>query len=350
MSISTPHPTGNSPHAAIVVTTINPPTPAMLVIAEGCIKHGIKFIVIGDEKSPKDFELEGARYFSLSEQRENDLTYAKECPTRHYARKNIGYLLAMADGVGVIIETDDDNAPMEGFWQPRSLVHNVATIEGRGWLNAYAYFTNILIWPRGLPLGSIHDKVPRFETLSLNTIACPIQQGLANGNPDVDAIYRLVLPLPIFFEKERSVALGKDTWCPFNSQNTTFFPDAYELMYLPYYCSFRMTDIWRSFVAQIISHVNGWPVLFHEATVCQDRNDHDLMRDFEEEVSGYLNNRSIIQSLCALPLVTGVDMIGQNMKMCYQRLVEMLLVGEDELPLLDLWLADVSSIRSRTFP
>ena len=48
-----------------------------------------------------------------------------------------------------------------------------------------------------------------------------------------------------------------------------------------------MTDIWRSFVAQRILQENDWAVLFHAPTVSQERNEHDLMRDFADEVPGY---------------------------------------------------------------
>ncbi|MHC4265647.1 MAG: STELLO glycosyltransferase family protein, partial [Planctomycetota bacterium] len=68
----------------------------------------------------------------------------------------------------------------------------------------------------------------------------------ADDNPDVDAVYRLTQRLPLTFRKDRRLALGNGSKCPFNSQNTTWFPDAYPLLYLPAYCSFRMTDIWRS--------------------------------------------------------------------------------------------------------
>src|ERR1700691_4694073 len=85
--------------------------------------------------------------------------------------------------------------------------------------------------------------------------------------------------------------------CPFNSQNTTWFKEAFPLLYLPYYCSFRMTDIWRSFVAQRIAWTCGWPVLFHQSTMRQERNDHNLMNDFRDEISGYNNNALICNSL-----------------------------------------------------
>lgn len=112
-------------------------------------------------------------------------------------------------------------------------------------------------------------------------------------------------------------------------------------MYLPSYCSFRMTDIWRSFVAQRIAWANDWAILFHEPNVSQERNEHNLMRDFRDEVPGYLNNREIGTALERLNLRNGVDHLGDNLRFCYEELVRMKLVGETELVLVDAWLKDL---------
>jgi hypothetical protein len=72
------------------------------------------------------------------------------------------------------------------------------------------------------------------------------EQGIADENPDVDAIYRLILPLPQNFAKDVCVALARGSWSPFNSQNTMWWKYAAPLMYLPSYRNFRITDIWRS--------------------------------------------------------------------------------------------------------
>jgi hypothetical protein len=188
--------------------------------------------------------------------------------------------------------------------------------------------------------------VPEFESLKLKDADCPIQQGLADENPDVDAIYRLVEELPQSFRNDRRVVLGEGSWCPFNSQNTTWWADAFPLLYLPAYCSFRMTDIWRSFVAQRICWEQGWGVLFHEPTVWQERNEHNLMRDFRDEVPGYLHNAAICEALAGLKLAPGVERLGENLLVCYEKLVEMSLVGPEELPLLAAWLEDLAAARA----
>lgn len=329
--------------AAIVVTTINPPTASMQALVEGSSQHGCRLFIIGDEKSPADFALPGSHYADLQAQRVTPYRYANACPVRHYARKNIGYLMAIAEGARVIIETDDDNTPLEGFWQRRDAQLECRPVPGPGWINIYQYFSDATIWPRGLPLDAIHDAAPSLDSTEARPVYCPIQQGLADGNPDVDAIYRLTLPLPQHFEHAPAVAIGPGSWCPFNSQNTTTFPDAFPLLYLPYYCSFRMTDIWRSFVAQVICHVNGWSIGFHAATMFQDRNEHDLMRDFQDEVPGYTHNRQIMDTLSTLPLKPGAEHIPDNLRLCYQSLIDLGLVGNEEMPLLDCWLEDIQT-------
>jgi len=186
--------------------------------------------------------------------------------------------------------------------------------------------------------------VPEFEKLAAKPVDCPIQQGLADENPDVDAIYRLLLPLPQNFRTDRRVALGKGSWCPFNSQNTSWWRDAFPLLYLPVHCSFRMTDIWRGFVAQRIAWENDWHILFHEPTMWQERNEHDLMRDFADEVPGYLHNDRIRRALEGVALKGGVDELRRDLRKCYDALIALEVVGAEEGPLLDAWVEDLERI------
>jgi len=329
---------------AIVVTSIASPNEALKALAAGCGDKDCQFIVIGDKKSPTDFSSKGCDFYSLERQIQTNLKFAQNCPTNHYARKNIGYLLAVKNGASVIIETDDDNIPLENFWQKRQLNQNVPVIENSGWVNTYRYFTDANIWPRGFALEHLADTTPAFDSLQTRQINCPVQQGLCNDNPDVDAIYRLMLSLPIKFINNQPVALGPGCWCPFNSQNTTWFAEAFEMLYLPAYCSFRMTDIWRSLIAQKICHLNGWAVLFTKATMSQRRNVHNLLKDFEEEIPGYLNNGKICRAVENLPLNAGRENIADNMRIYYEKLVEMSLIKRRELELIEDWFSDIRQI------
>ncbi len=326
---------------ALIVTSIAGPGDVLKTLARGAQDHSWDFIVIGDEASPADFQLEGCRFYGLQEQYETGLTLARLCPTRRYARKNLGYLLAARAGATIIIETDDDNIPAEQFWESRMRSQAASINSSQGWVNVYRHFSDADIWPRGFPLGRIKGEVPAFELLTVQEVDCPIQQGLVNENPDVDAIFRLVSILPQSFRKDRQVALAAGSWCPFNSQNTSWWRDAFPLLYLPAFCSFRMTDIWRSFVAQRIAWTNNWSLLFHEPTVWQERNEHNLLRDFRDEIPGYLHNESIREALEQLPLRSGVDRLGENLRVCYEKLVSMELIDRKELELIAAWLDDL---------
>ena len=246
----------------------------------------------------------------------------------------------------IIVETDDDNFPYDTFWKKRGRFNQVPIVSYAGWVNVYRYFSEMHIWPRGFPLEFVASQtLPAWNTLVPTYVNCPIQQGLSDENPDVDAIYRLILPLPIKFKKERKIALSAGSWCPFNSQTTSWWRDAFPLMYLPSYCSFRMTDIWRSFIAQRIAWINKWRILFHEPTVWQKRNMHNLINDFKDEIPGYLHNIDICNALQELELSPGVDQISNNMKTCYTKLLEMGLVDSKELILLDAWNNDLKLLQ-----
>lgn len=326
---------------SLVITSISPPSPALRSCAEECRARGVDFIVIGDVASPPDFFLDGCDYWSIDRQKGLNSALVKIIPERHYARKNLGYLIAMLHGAQIIIETDDDNFPREAFWQEKSSRQKAYLIENEEWVNVYRYFTDSLIWPRGYPLEFVQTLGAPLESFKKQEVYCPIQQGLADENPDVDAIYRLLFPLPLSFTGDESIALGKNSCCPFNSQNTVWFKEAFPLLYLPSYCSFRMTDIWRSFVAQRICRENGWNILFYPPTVWQERNEHSLTRDFSDEIPGYLGNAKLWELLQKIDMSAGVDNLPDNLIKAYTCLVEYNYCDKAEMKLVDGWLSDL---------
>jgi hypothetical protein len=327
--------------SALVITSISAPNPALIACAKGSRKHDTDFIVIGDTKSPVDFSLDGCDFWSIQRQRDLPLRLVSLLPERHYARKNIGYLIAIQRGAEVIIETDDDNFPRETFWRDRYRMQTAILYEDIGWVNVYKFFTDQLVWPRGFPLELIKRPMPPAGPRISQELHCPIQQGLADDNPDVDAVYRLTMTLPLRFSRAPAVALGAGCWTPFNSQNTTWFKEAFPLLYIPSFCSFRMCDIWRSFVALRICWANDWKVLFHGPTVYQERNAHNLLSDFSDELPGYMNNAKICDELAFLDIKGGSSHTGDNLRKCYQTFIRNRWIDEKELRLIDAWIADV---------
>jgi len=330
-----------------VVTTIQEPTDCMrgLAVALGAVRG--KLLVMGDKKGPASFDLEGVEFVSLAEQLELSFSLAPLLPTGHYGRKNLGYLLAAQYGATCIYETDDDNAPTTD-WAVRSVKVEAQEIPKVSWLNVYRLFSDELIWPRGFPLSLVRDPNTCPDTTNSSTveIEAPIQQGLADNSPDVDALWRLVLDRDFQFEKRRSVYLPPGTWCPFNSQSTWWWPMMYPLMYLPSYCSFRMTDIWRSFIALRCLWESGYGMVFHAPEVVQERNIHNLMRDFKDEVPGYLGNEEITRRLHDLSLDSGFGAVSENLRKCYESLVKAKFFPPEELPLVHAWLEDIEKTKT----
>jgi len=323
-----------------VVTTTQAPTPSIRTLADSLKPFGCPLLIIGDKNGPFTYDAKGTELLTLEQQIKLPFKLAPLLPEGHYTRKNLGFLIAMKRGATSIYETDDDNAPLAN-WHWRDRQTKARELAAQGWVNVYRFFSNEKIWPRGFPLDLIRQPLPGHASPdALLEIDAPIQQGLTNGSPDVDAVWRLVFDTHVTFRNEPSVYLPKGAWCPFNSQSTWWWPQAYPLMYLPSGCSFRMTDIWRSFIAQRCLWEMNTGLVFHAAEVIQDRNVHKLMKNFEDEISGYLKNDEIIGHLACLSLESGQKSAGPNLLKCYEALVEKNVFPASELALVKAWLAD----------
>jgi hypothetical protein len=325
-----------------VITTIAEPTESVRKLSCHLGPSGSLLVAVGDKKGPSKFDLEGSVFLSLDKQLTLPYKLARLLPTAHYARKNLGYLWAFSQGAPCIYETDDDNAPNEK-WGLRQLAARAKSIQCADWVNVYRFFSDDkMIWPRGLPLSRIYACNDGIDMVAAPEIAmdAPVQQGLADLSPDVDAVWRLVCDRPFFFRQGPNVYLQPGAWCPFNSQNTWWWPEAYVFMYLPSYCSFRMTDIWRSFIAQRCLWAIGKGVLFFAADVVQERNFHNLQKDFEAEIPGYNGNDRMIDILNRLTLEPGVEYAVHNLLACYQALIEAQIFPEKEFELVEAWAAD----------
>jgi len=255
----------------------------------------------------------------------------------------------MARGAEAIFETDDDNAPLPG-WTPRPPKAVARRVRANGWFNVYRCFSADQIWPRGFPLEYARTAAGGDPSAAAaESVDAPVQQALVNGSPDVDAVWRLLQDRPFEFVAADSVWLGPATWCPFNSQSTWWFPAAYPLMYLPSRVSFRMTDIWRSFVAQRCLWELGLGVVFHGPDMIQDRNRHDLLRDFEQEIPGYLGNARLCDILLRTNLAGGAN-LGENLHRCYEALLAACFIDPQELELVEAWLDDLGRARDAGAP
>lgn len=321
----------------VVITTINPPSDATKAYAHLPDWHTV---VVGDRKSPIDWHLEGATYLPVEPKTS---AFASALPENHYSRKMLGYLEAVRIGATVIAETDDDNIPKQGWSFPAFRGEYESTSPDLGFVNTYRCFTDRHIWPRGLPLQRILDpaSVIDLSTIRSADATVGVWQGLADGDPDVDAIYRLTVGDECIFEQRPPLVLGRGTISPFNSQNTAFCAELFPLLYLPSTVTFRFTDILRGYVAQPVMWLAGYQLGFVGASVTQMRNPHDYMRDFKSEIPCYLDVESCIGLVTAS--IRPELSVEENLTLAYEALTDAGITQPDEVMLLRFWLEELAS-------
>jgi hypothetical protein len=78
-------------------------------------------------------------------------------------------------------------------------------------------------------------------------------------------------------------------------------------------------------------------IVFHAPEVYQDRNVHDLMRDFRDEIPGYDKNREICEILAGVKLKQAEEAVSENLLTCYQALVQKEIFPAKELDLVKAW-------------
>lgn len=320
----------------IVITSIFHPTEAVIEFAK---TEGYQLIVVGDRKTPQDWHCNNVDYISVAQQENSGFELAKVLPYNHYCRKMLGYLKAMKNGAGYIADTDDDNIPKEGWGFPCFSGKFDSVPGNKGFINIYQLYTEQKIWARGLPLNLISTQFNLEESLEVKDCNIGIWQGLADEDPDVDAVYRLTNDTPCYFKERNPVVLGKGTISPFNTQNTLIRKELFPLMYLPTYVTFRFTDILRGLVAQPIMWLYNYQLGFVNATVVQKRNPHDYMKDFISEIPMYECGEKVIGLVQSV--ISESCSIGTNLYNAYEALRKEKIVSEKEMLTLKCWLKDV---------
>ena len=160
--------------------------------------------------------------------------------------------------------------------------------------NPYPHFGQASMWPRGYPLEEIGQESTCYYRLC-SVRQASIRQAVVNGDPDVDAIFRLTRR----YKNDRSnlsfdaaappIVIPQRTFVPFNSQNTMFVSVSFWALVLPTTVSGRSSDIYRSYWAQALLRLVGGHIGFYPPTAMHVRNEHSSLIDFEEEMGMYRN-------------------------------------------------------------
>jgi hypothetical protein len=323
----------------IVVTTIRYPTPALKQLAQ---LQDWRLVVIADKKTPQDWYLENCDFLSVEKQLELNYSIIPLLPWNHYSRKNIGYLYALEHGAQIIYETDDDTYLYQsGVVQLPEHTQVDVCVTKELTANVFAHFGQPSVWPRGYPL----DRVLGYFSRICNNqrIRASIQQGVIDKDPDVDAIFRLTRSLPIYFNKHACpLALPSQVFCPFNTQSTLFYQSAFWGLLVPISVSFRVCDIWRGFWTQRLLWDLGAHLCFLPPYSFQERNDHNFLHDFADEIDLYLKSGKLLEFLrdwsCDAPTLS------ERFQALLNALLNHNFIGQSDIGLCKAWTYDLQHL------
>eukprot|EP00761_Pharyngomonas_kirbyi_P006886 gb/GECH01006895.1/.p1 GENE.gb/GECH01006895.1/~~gb/GECH01006895.1/.p1 ORF type:complete len:771 (+),score=111.69 gb/GECH01006895.1/:1-2313(+) len=337
----------------IVTTSVNYPTQAIKKLAQ---LKGWKVVVVGDKATPQDWSLPNVIFLSLEDQVNLGYQIAKLLPFKSYARKNIGYLFAIEHGAQIIYETDDDNLLIRPVLSMAFDIEENVTqptlwnSDGYEFINPYPTFGQPTMWPRGYPLSLIGKETNRNFFKYPGKISVAIQQGLADGDPDVDAIYRLTRKnigkaIDIRFRGPMDrVVVPHGTLSPFNSQNTLFHYRAFWGMYIPSTTTFRTSDIWRGYWAQRLLWEVSSHLGFYGSSVYQDRNEHDYLKDYIDEKPLYEDALRFGQFLRSWTPSSRDFQFSDIMLSLSKDMAKQGFWRDNEIPIIRAWIQDLKNI------
>jgi hypothetical protein len=270
----------------IVTTTINPPTKAIRAFEAMDDWH---LVVIGDRKTPADYQLQRGDYVTPERQQAYDPALSEAIGWNCIQRRNFGLLWAHDVGADVVAVVDDDNIPLPGWGQDLLVGRDVEMDYYETELPAFdplGATNHPQLWHRGYPL----QLLPRreYQHKSRRVVRADVQADFWNGDPDIDAICRMEHAPECAFDPA-GFPMAANRIGPFNSQNTFLSGKCLGDYFLFPHVG-RMDDIWGGYYLQ----GKGYRVAYGKASVYQDRNVHDLVRDMREEYLGYEHNLKLI--------------------------------------------------------
>ena len=315
------------------MTTIQAPTEA---VRRQVKLHKWCLVVALDKKSPVPFrsgwiEGEGGNdqvvILTTEEQMKMRSPFVDAIPWNHFGCKNIGYLYAITHGASVIWDFDDDN--MLKFWihgaapdgapsldATVDMIENGASLidvlepQGHNWptYNPYPVMgaPSLPSWPRGLPLVDIKNAQCSNTTIGSRKLkweSFAVLQSLADVHPDVDAIYRITMPFPKPFafkrtNETRPLIIPTNTLTPYNAQATLHFKSSFWALLLPITVHGKVSDIWRSYIAQRLFRDCDMRLGFTaRPLVVHDRTHHSNLGDFISEQDLYTKSEHLVKFL-----------------------------------------------------
>jgi len=272
----------------IATTTINIPTKALKLFAKN---KNCKLIVALDKKS-KPFNLENSIILTTSYQEKKWPKLSKLVGWNCIQRRNFAILEAYERGAEAIALIDDDNIPLNNWFKNIYVNQSLNCKEvttNKKIFDPVGYTNHSNLWHRGMPLELVNNRKYKIKKKLL--IKPDIQANFWNGDPDIDAVCRMLYKPECKFKSSLFPFFSKKI-SPFNSQNTILSRKVIKDYFLFPHIG-RMDDIWASFYVS----AKKYKVIYGEPTVYQKRNVHNLIKDFKDEYIGYTNSLDLVENL-----------------------------------------------------
>ncbi|MDG6997810.1 MAG: hypothetical protein JRN15_01705 [Nitrososphaerota archaeon] len=329
----------------IIITTIN--LPNNLYDFKRLDRKGEwDYLVVGDLKTDHEAVREicreiGGIYLSPEDQEKLGFTHSAALGWNCIERKNIGYLFALKENYELIGSLDDDNFPTEDWFERVKLGHSEEDVyeSNTGWLNV-ADWADVPYKLRGFPVHLFHQK-PEIRVHESH-VNIGIQSGLVLGDPDTDALTRIVNRPTVSRYSRSNFCLAEETMCPYNTQNTVLVRELVSANMMWAACG-RYDDIFASYVGQKIAWKHGYHVRYGDPLATQRRNDHNLVRDLKDEILGMEIQETFLQAIADVKL-KGHSPVEDLVDIVYFLLERIPLLPRSLKTLVDTWFYDVNKI------
>ena len=321
----------------LTTTTINIP-----YFLEGYIQDSIKFgfkdsidfLVIADRKTPSGAsayvnEL-NSKYKVKVLYWDNDYTkytfpqFNNLIPDNSGVRRMIAHFFAIKEKYDCLISVDDDNfisdenyfLHMSHLGIPVEMLKSTSMNKFTNIYDQYNFNYNFKLYHRGFPFSQRNRTDTKFDLIKDKVIPV-IKNSSVLGDPDIDAISRLIGPvniedLPALYKE--GFALDSKNWTPFNNQSTSFHSSILPAYFTPE-AGGRNADIWSSYVMCKLVELFDKNICIGKPIVTQNRNPHDYLSDLENEI---LNMKF---SNYFTTLLASLDISGSNYLACLQDII-----------------------------
>ena len=258
--------------------------------------------------------------------------------------RNTAILEALRAGADAIVLADDDNLCLNAayFADFEAAFTDIRLqVTGRnGWFDPGRLLSPDVRF-RGFP----HQIEAAYDVQPPTDLKVGLAGGIVIGDPDIGAVERIAkAPIVHNFSEllRNGIVVDNNTWTVTNSQNTAVLRQfAPCMLTCPQFG--RYADIFASLVCQRVMREHGYAVHIGLPAVWQQRNEHDLVKDLQDEIFGMAHIVEFAEFLDAIPFPSGLSVM-QCVSLIYMGLRGWRYCPAGVPELAEAWLSDVEGV------